>query len=248
MGLFRRLFKPATDGLYYDSSVAYSRFLDSKLKEHPNDRALAFAQAIGSETTEMFRAQGDGHLAVLRHYGLRDDMAVYDLGCGCGRTAQALQRSGWKGSYTGADIVKGFIEELVRTCPGYTGHVHLNPSIVAPDETLDIVYHWSVFTHVSPEECFLYLQDTFRALKPGGITVFSYLEIGHEPHRIVFDTRVARYAEGKHQVLLDTFLHPDWLRHWAQRIGFETPIFTSGEDDTHHPPFWQSLVAMRKPL
>lgn len=244
--LFTRFMRPV-DGLYYNSAKAYSRFLAHKLREHPRNRALAFAEAIGSDTVALFEEQGDAHVQVLRHYGLRNGMALYDLGCGCGRTAQALRRSGWQGSYTGADIVKGFIEELRRTCPDYVGHVHLQPSLVANDASLDMAYHWSVFTHVSPEECFLYLQDTFRALKPGGVTIFSYLEIGHQPHQIVFDKRVARYAAGKHQILLDTFLHPDWLRFWAERIGFEPPAFTSGQDSTNHPPFWQSLVAMRKP-
>lgn len=247
VGVLKRVFRPAAEGLYYDSAKAYSRFLASKLKEHANDRALAFAEAIGSASVAMFEEQGNGQVAVLRHHGLQDGMALYDLGCGCGRTAQALRRSGWQGRYTGADIVAGFIDEVRRTCPDYTAHVHLRPSLVAEDASIDMVYHWSVFTHVSPEECFLYLRDTFRALKPGAVTVFSFLEIGHAPHQTVFDKRVERYGAGKRQTLLDTFLHPDWLRFWAERIGFEPPIFTSGQDDTSHPPFWQSLVAMRKP-
>lgn len=246
VSVLNRLFGPGS-GPYYNSAKAYSRFLAQKLKKYPRDRALAFAEAIGAESVAMFEKQGDTHVKVLAHHGLQDGMAVYDLGCGCGRTAQALRRSGWQGTYIGTDIVKGFIGELRRTCPGYVGHVHRHPSLVAENASLDIVYHWSVFTHVSTEECFLYLQDTFRALKPGGKTIFSFLEIGNEAHQKVFDTRVARYATGKQQILLDTFLHPDWLRFWAERIGFEQPVFTNGQDSTKHPPFWQSLVAMRKP-
>jgi SAM-dependent methyltransferase len=63
-----------------------------------------------------FAAQGDGHVAVLRHNGLMDGMAVYDLGCGCGRTAQALYRSGWQGTYTGADVVPELLNRLARQC------------------------------------------------------------------------------------------------------------------------------------
>lgn len=235
-------------GLYYDSAKAYGKALQNRLREHPHNRPLAFAQAIGAETIELFAEQGDGHVAVLRHHGLVDAMAIYDLGCGSGRTAQALQRAGWQGSYVGADIVPGLVQEMRRSCPGYVGKVHLDPSIDADDASLDMVFHWSVFTHISVEECFLYMQDTFRALKPGGKLIFSFLEIGHVPHEQVFDSRVARRARGKQLALLDTFLHPDWIRHWAARIGFEPPAFTSGKDGTHHPPFWQSLVAMRKPL
>ncbi|MEO6091865.1 MAG: hypothetical protein ABIT04_06300 [Novosphingobium sp.] len=63
----------------------------------PQDRSLALAQAIGAENMVTFASQGDGHVAVLGHHGLIDGMNIYDLGCGCGRTAQALTRSGWKG-------------------------------------------------------------------------------------------------------------------------------------------------------
>lgn len=238
----------AGGGLYYGSAKAYGKHLRKQLREHPNNRPLAFARAVGAEDLEGFVRQGDIHVDVLRYHGLADGMAVYDLGCGSGRTAQALQRSGWQGRYTGADIVPGFVKEMCRSCPGYAGKVHLDPSIVAEDHALDMVFHWSVFTHITVEECFLYMQDTFRALKPGGTLVFSFLEIGHLRHEHVFDSRVARRARGKQLALLDTFLHPDWIRHWAARIGFEPPAFTSGEDGTHHPPFWQSLVAMRKPL
>ena len=79
-------------------------------------------------------------------------MSIYDLGCGCGRTAQALQRAGWRGRYIGADIVAEFVSELKRKCPGFEAHVHRRPSIVAGDSSLDIIFHWSVFTHIALEE------------------------------------------------------------------------------------------------
>jgi SAM-dependent methyltransferase len=231
----------------YDSATAYALLLERKFKMYKGDRALAFAEAVGSLSVELFREQGDAHVMVLRHYGLADGMAVYDLGCGCGRTAQALQRSGWHGRYTGADIVAPFIDELKTTCPGYEAWVHNKPTLRADDATLDLVFHWSVFTHLSPEECFLYLKDSFRALKPGGKTVFSFLE-AHEPlHQRVFATRVQGLERGSPDPILDTYLHKDWIVHWAAQLGFNPPVFTHGEDATHHPPFWQTLAAMEKP-
>ncbi|WP_226018782.1 class I SAM-dependent methyltransferase [Novosphingobium sp. FKTRR1] len=230
-----------------DASLAYQDHLKAMLRLHPHDRDLAFAEGVGSKTVELFRSQGDGHVAVLRHHGLTDGMAVYDLGCGCGRTAQALVRSGWQGRYIGADIVPGFIDELRRKCPGYVAHVHKAPTLCADDATLDIVYHWSVFTHLPPEECFLYLEDSWRALKPGGRTVFSFLEIGEPLHQDAFMARVRLLRAGKPTGLLDTFLHRDWICHWARQLGFSEPSFTNGADESHHPAFWQTLVAMQKP-
>lgn len=231
----------------YDSSAAYSRHLRLKRWKHRRDRDLAFAQAIGSDNVSDFIRQGDGQVAVLQYHGLRNGMSVYDLGCGCGRTAQALQRSGWEGRYVGADIVDGLVSELKRKCPGYEGHVHREPTIVADGESLDLVFHWSVFTHISPEECYLYLEDIFRALKPGGKLVFSFLEFEDPHHWSVFQSRLGRLRRKRRLALLDTYLHRDWIRLWADKIGFSVPEFTEGQEASYHPPMWQTIAAMVKP-
>ena len=232
----------------YNSARAYERHLRSKLRIHRGNRDLAFADAIGSETIELFNSQGDAQVAVLRHHGLADGMAVYDLGCGCGRTAQALQRAGWQGRYVGADIVKGFISELKRKCPVFEAHVHREPTIVAQDSSMDMIFHWSVFTHVSPEECFLYLEDSFRALKPGGKLVFSFLELTNASHyQSIFENRLGRLRRKRPLKLVDTFLHRDWIALWARKTGFTDPQFTDGGDHSNHPETWQTLAAMTKP-
>jgi len=232
----------------YNSPAAYERHLRSKLRLHGNDRDLAFADAIGSETVELFEAQGDGQVAVLKHHGLQDGMTIYDLGCGCGRTAQALERAGWFGRYIGTDIVHGFVNELKRKCPGFEAHVHREPSIVANDESLDMLFHWSVFTHIPPEECFLYLEDSFRALKPGGKSVFSFLELTDPAHyERIFENRLGRLRRKRRLKLMDSFLHRDWISLWAAKIGFAEPVFTNGDDSTLHPAMWQTLATITKP-
>lgn len=140
----------------------YRRIVRNKLRQMPDDRVLALAQAIGAETMDTFVSQGDGHVAVLRHNGLTDGMAVYDLGCGCGRIAQALQRSDWQGTYTGADVVPELLEELARQCPDYATVLNIKPTIVAPDGSLEMVFHWSVFTHLFPAEAYLYTRHSGR--------------------------------------------------------------------------------------
>lgn len=232
----------------YNSQRAYNRHLDRCLKKHRGNRDLAFAEAIGAATLDTFRTQGDGHVEVLRRCGLADGMSIFDLGCGCGRTAQALVRNGWRGDYSGTDVVGRFVIELKRKCPGYKAFVHAEPNIPAQDRSLDMVFHWSVVTHVSVEECYLLIEDTFRALKPGGCLVFSCLELTDHAHHKLFFDRVARLRRGRDPILMDTFLHRDWIAEFARIVGFATPEFTDGSDGTHHAPFWQTLVAMRKPL
>lgn len=225
----------------------YQRLVRKKLHQMPKERSLALAQAIGALTMETFVSQGDGHVAVLRHHGLTDGMTIYDLGCGCGRTAQALNRSGWQGSYTGADVVPELLEELAQQCPGYATVLNFTPNIVAPDASLDMVFHWSVFTHLFPTESYLYTLDAFRALKPGGKLVFSFLEMEDPAHDRVWQNNLAEVRKGNAAEQLDAFLHRDWIRRFARDAGFPEPRFTDGSDETHHPAFWQALVVMEKP-
>jgi len=91
------------------------------------------------------------------------------------------------------------------------------------------------------------MEDTFRALKPGGRLVFSFLELEDAKHHGVFDSRIASFRKFGWSNTLDVFLHRDWITFWAQRIGFEDVSLTDGTDGTHHPVFWQALAAMNKP-
>jgi SAM-dependent methyltransferase len=227
---------------------SYEALVARKRKLYRDDPEMAMIASIGDISREEFARQGDCHVDVLRLHGLRDGMSIYDLGCGAGRTAMALQRSGWQGRYKGADIVKPLVEHLKSKCPGYEAVVHRDLSIDATDSSLDIVFHWSVFTHLYPEECYLYMEDTFRSLKPGGRLVFSFLEFEDVKHHNIFRNRVARFRKSGWSTTLDSFLHRDWIRCWALDIGFEEPEFTDGTDGSRHTPFWQALAAMRKPL
>lgn len=225
----------------------YRALVKERLRENPGNRTLALVNAIGSLTMDEFVSQGDGHVSVLKYYGLADGMSVYDLGCGCGRTAQALHRSGWKGAYTGADVVPELLEELERQCPGYQTRIELSQKIAAPDTSLDMVYGWSVFTHLFPPETFLYIRDAHRALKPGGLLIFSFLEMEEPEHERIWDN-VLVHAQNDHPIeQLDAFLHRDWIRRFARDAGYEEAQFTDGTDSSKHPAFWQSLAILRKP-
>ncbi|MCU0733766.1 MAG: class I SAM-dependent methyltransferase [Hyphomonas sp.] len=217
------------------------------LRRRPEDRRLALANAIGAETMESFYAQGDAHVAVLRHHGLADGMSIYDLGCGCGRTAQALVRSGWRGQYTGADVVPELLEELRRQCPDYRAVFNTKRTVDAPDSSLDILFNWSVFTHLYPAESYLYMLDAFRALKPGGKLLFSFLELEEPKHDRVWKAEVERRRENQACEQLDAFLHRDWIRRFARDAGFGEPRFTDGTDAAHHPAFWQAIAVVEKP-
>lgn len=226
----------------------YRALVRHHLRENPEDRTLALAKSIGAEDMPNFHRQGDGHVAVLKHHGLADGMSVYDLGAGCGRTAQALQRSGWKGEYMGADVVPELLEELERQCPGYETVIKLDQSIAAPSRSLDMICAWSVFTHLHPPEIYLFIRDAHRALKPGGKLLFSFLEMEEPAHDRVWQAVQGHVQAAIPAEQLDTFLHRDWIARYARDARFEAPLFTDGMDNSNHPELWQALAVLRKPV
>jgi len=226
----------------------YDALSRSLAEAHPDDVELAMAKLIGSPTVAEFRRQGDQQVEILRRVGLANGHSIYDLGCGSGRTAHALRRLGWTGTFKGADIQKEAVAFLNAHCEGFPAVVWMDLSIDAGDDVLDLVYAWSVFTHLMHEETFIYIDDIFRALKPGGQLVFSFLEFAMPTHWTVFEHAVAT-RRAKAQKPADMFLHRDQIADWGARLGYGAPEFINGTDATATSTglFGQSVVVMRKP-
>jgi SAM-dependent methyltransferase len=224
---------------------SYDSVVEGLLREAPLE--LAMARAVGSSSMGDFVNTGDIQVEVLRHHGLSEGMRAYDLGCGSGRTAQALERAGWRGEFAGADINARMVDYFNMTCQRLRAAVNKRLTILAPNASLDMVYHWSVFTHIFPEECFVYMKDISRALRPGGRHIFSFMEIDDQNHYSrIFKMRAERFEKGLDLAHLDTFLHRDWIRAWAQELGFSEPQFTDGSDTQHHRRMWQTVASMQK--
>jgi SAM-dependent methyltransferase len=172
----------------------YSRLVRNLIATHPGNLDLAMAKAIGALTLEIYRETGDKQYQVLRRFGLQNGYAIYDLACGSGRTASALRRHDWNGEYRGADIIPDLVDYATRKNPGMQFFVHPDYSIFANDQTQDMIFAWSLFTHLQLEEIFLYAKDCYRALKPGGILVFSFLTLKDQGHRALFLTHVRGFS------------------------------------------------------
>lgn len=142
---------------------------------------------------EWFR-WGEEWSMLLRLYGrITRRSSVLEIGCGLGRVAFPLRYIlSAAGSYDGFEICKYKVEFLERTFhqmyPNFRfvwadlHNTHYNPGgrdaareyrFPYPDETFDIVYAASVFTHMLPETTAHYFRESARVLKPGGRAVFS---------------------------------------------------------------------------
>ncbi|MFM0505672.1 class I SAM-dependent methyltransferase [Paraburkholderia caffeinilytica] len=200
----------------------YEKHVADLVANHPLDKAMALA--VGGRYEETGALQ----LAVLREVGLEDRMSIFDLGCGSGRLAHALGKSGFDLDYRGTDVVQALLDYAKSKTPAhYRFARHTALSLPAEDESVDIACAFSVFTHLLHHESYLYLQDMRRALRPGGKVVFSFLEFAAPTHWIVFED-TAKALRAGNPGPLNTFIERVAIEKWALELGYRIERFIDG--------------------
>lgn len=116
---------------------------------------------------------------------------MLDFGCGCGRTLRWF--NGSEPHLHGTDIDA----EAIGWCQKnlHFADFEMNeglPPLDYADETFDLIYAISVFTHLDEERQFLWLDELKRATKPGGIVL---LTVHGEHARKVLPDEEAREVE-----------------------------------------------------
>jgi hypothetical protein len=127
------------------------------------------------------------------------------------------------------------------------------------DASADMVCFFSVFTHLRDEDCYRYLVDATRVIKPGGLVVFSFLDFEVSWHWPIFERAVN--ASGG---ILNRFHAKSALRVWAGMVGLEVVelrdgfdpwvellqevIFDDGRRRSGRVEFGQSIAVLRAPL
>jgi len=211
------------------------------IASHPLDEAMA--RAVGGSYDLIGGIERDA----LIHAGLRDGMAVVDLGGGSGRLAHALgQRMHIE--YFGVDIIEELLRYARTKAPENYRFV-LNRALTLPadDASADMACAFSVFTHLLHAETHLYLEDMRRVLRPGGRVVFSFLEFAEPDHWPVFEATVGgqRTSTAPH---LNTFVERDAIGLWCRKLGYECEAFIdSGVAPWGGPSLGQSLAILRRP-
>jgi len=135
-----------------------------------------------------FIKQGKHHLHLLKKFAnLQRNDQVLDVGSGIGRTAVALTKYiNSSGSYEGFDVVKKGVDWCIKHITPefpnfnfqyipvhndlYNQQSNKAKEYCFPyeDQKFDVVFLFSVFTHMLPEEIGHYLQEISRVLKIGG--------------------------------------------------------------------------------
>jgi cyclopropane fatty-acyl-phospholipid synthase-like methyltransferase len=220
----------------------YEAYVRGLIKNHPIDEAMAMAVGGGP-----FDGIGNIELNILKEAGLQPGMSIFDLGCGSGRLAAALAKSGLDLSYTGTDVVQELLDYASEISPSnYRFIRHPQISVPVESSSVDITCAFSVFTHLLHHETYMYLTDMHRALKVGGLVVFSFLEYADPAHWDVMEYTLDKQRDAE-QIPLNTFIERTVIDTWARRLGFEVKqIMNGGHRPNGGEPLGQAVCVLSK--
>jgi SAM-dependent methyltransferase len=150
---------------------------------------------------------------------------VLDFGCGVGRVLRHFASEAERAEFVGCDIDQPSIAWVQRhLCPPFQAFVNPEmPPLDRPDESFDLVYAISVFTHLS-DSWSAWLLEMHRVLKPGALLIATVLGGGMsrqiadepwDPDRVGMNVlgRDRPWSEGGPSVLISEW----WLRaHWGR--------------------------------
>jgi len=112
----------------------------------------------------------------LPYIRISDCASVLDWGCGCGRALRYLLEDVPASHVHGCDIDADAIAWMTQSIagPSFTRIAPLPPTRYA-DQSFDLVYGISIFTHLNEATQIQWLGELRRITKPGGIVAVSVL-------------------------------------------------------------------------
>jgi SAM-dependent methyltransferase len=176
--------------------------------------------------------------------------ALLDWGCGCGRVLRhwsELPRT----RVHGCDIDPRMVEWCRANLPfAEVGVTQLAPPLPHPDATFDLVYAFSVFTHLAEDLQHAWIGECLRVLKPEGYLLLSTLGEYYASLDRLNEAERRSFAEGDVVVLYEhsagtslcSAYHPPEYVHSRLAADFELVSFRPAGDDGRH-----DIHLLRKP-
>jgi SAM-dependent methyltransferase len=168
--------------------------------------------------------------------------ALLDWGCGCGRVLRHWS-SVESTRVFGCDINPKMVDWCNENLPFARATVNeLEPPLPYGDSTFDLVYAFSVMTHLSEDLQHAWVGECARVLKPGGYLLFSTLgEYFVSRDRLTDDERrsfergnlVVLYKSSAGTSLCSAYHPPDYVRRELAG-GLEAVMFRAAADDGRH--------------
>jgi SAM-dependent methyltransferase len=212
-------------------------------------RRLMVRVAMTADADWFLRSGRAGYDGIGGHVDLERVGAVLDFGCGCGRVTRYFHD--FDGEIAGSDLSSEAIE-WCRDNLEFGSFVTngIAPPLVFDDESFDLVYALSVFTHLTGDLQLAWRDELRRVLRPGGTVLFtthgtSYLPRLEPNERDAFERGelVVRWGEVAGSNLCSAY-HPERYLRDTFAQGFEF-LELVPEGARGNPT--QDLVLLQKP-
>lgn len=150
-------------------------------RAHPGFAApparIAF-ETLGHVSSSEFETSGRRHARLImdtvRELHPAPVQAVLEWGCGCGRVIRQLRPEGLASEVRliGVDVDAAAIAWCRSNLPGIEFHTcGALPPLPIGDRALDVIYHYSVWTHLSAANVAAWVEDMARAMRDDGIMI-----------------------------------------------------------------------------
>jgi SAM-dependent methyltransferase len=171
--------------------------------------------------------------------------ALLDWGCGCGRILRNWSQLSHPRVF-GCDINPKMVEWCDQNLPFADVSVNeLSPPLPYPEASFDLVYAFSVMTHLDEDRQHAWSRECFRVLKPRGSFLFStmgehYLSLGRlsdaERRRFRAGNVVVLFDDASGTSLCSAYHPPEYVREkLASQFEFVAfrPAIDYGRHDVH---------------
>jgi SAM-dependent methyltransferase len=168
--------------------------------------------------------------------------ALLDWGCGCGRVLRHWS-SLTSTRVAGCDINPKMVEWCARNLPfADVAVTQLAPPLPYDDSSFDLVYAFSVFTHLPDDLQRKWIRECARTLTGGGFLLLSTLGEHYASLDRLSGEERARFRAGELVVLYDhsagtslcSAYHPPQYVHETLAEGFDVVAFRPAADDGRH--------------
>lgn len=152
----------------YERAVSLRPGRPSTVDGPPLPPRRLMVRVAGTADAEWFLRSGRAaYDAIAAHVPLDETGAVLDFGCGCGRVTRYWDD--FAGTVSGSDVSGRAVDWCRSNLPFARFEVNgLAPPLAFADESFDLVYALSVFTHLPSDLQLAWRDELLRVLRPGG--------------------------------------------------------------------------------
>jgi SAM-dependent methyltransferase len=204
----------------------------------------------------VFLESGRAHAELIRDLLRENGTSVEDLdtmldwGCGCGRVLRHWSSLG-RTDVFGCDINP----KMIEWCRGNLEFAEVTVTALAPplpyaDSSFDLMYAFSVFTHLAEKLQHEWMRECLRVLKPGGFLLMSTMGEYYLSRQRLLEPEQEAFRRGQLVVLYErsagtslcSAYHPPEYVHKRLASEFDLAAFRPAADGGQH-----DIHLLRKP-